>query len=103
MDHLSFLRDRIGGSNWVLARRSRHIEARYGKDVICVSKQRYAQIEKEYRVLYGDPYDKPRAAMYMALLAAQDELSAIADYHACVSDTVLDQIQAAIEAEQNAR
>lgn len=87
----------------MLARRTRHIVARYGQDVICVSKQRLVQIEKEYRKLYGDPYDKPRAAMYMALLAAQSELSAIADYHACVPDSVLDQIQAAIEAEQNAR
>lgn len=65
MTHLEFLRDRFGGSNWVLARRTAGIIRRYGEDVVCVSEQRYAAIEKEWRTLYGDPYDKTRAEIYI--------------------------------------
>jgi hypothetical protein len=36
----------IGGSKWVLARRSRHIVERYGPHVICLSPQRYADAER---------------------------------------------------------
>jgi hypothetical protein len=96
MTHLEFLAYRFGGSNWVLARRSPAILRRYGEDVVCVSRQRCAAVEKEYRALYGDPYDKVRAQMYMALHSALDVLpgAAINTRRA---------ITEAIEAEQNAK
>lgn len=73
MDYLAFTRERIG-PNWVIARRTPRIIAKYGEDVICISQKRMASIDKEYRALYGDPYDKPRAAMYLALVNARAEL-----------------------------
>jgi hypothetical protein len=65
--HRQFLRDSFGGANWVLAKRTANIVRRYGESVICVSKQRYAAVEREYRALYGDPNDKTRAELYCAL------------------------------------
>lgn len=96
--HLDFFHEKVGGSNWVLARRTPNIVRRYGENVICISKQRYAAIEKEYRALYGDPYDKVRAAMYLALIAARDALKTVAHDSAVMVD-----IEAAIEAERNAK
>jgi hypothetical protein len=37
----------FGGRNWVLAPRSKGIVARYGEDVICVSRKQYAAAERE--------------------------------------------------------
>ena len=65
--HADFLRDRFGGKNWVLSRRTPNIVRRYGEDVVCISKQRYAAVEQEWRRLYGDPYDAVRRDLYMAL------------------------------------
>lgn len=42
-----FLRKRFG-KNWVLARRSSNIVARYGSDVVCLSPKQYAQAEDDY-------------------------------------------------------
>lgn len=43
----NFLRARFG-KNWVLARRSPRIVAKYGPGVICVSKKQYRQAEADY-------------------------------------------------------
>lgn len=49
---LEFLRARFG-KNWVLARRTTNIVARYGSDVVCLSKKQYLQAETDY--LDGKP------------------------------------------------
>jgi hypothetical protein len=73
MTYLDFVRGKLG-SNWVVARRSPRILARYGEDVVCISKQRMRAIDKEYRALYGDPYDTVRAQMYLALVRAREAI-----------------------------
>lgn len=99
MTHVEFLRDRFGSANWVLARRTPNILRRYGDDVVCISKKQYAAVEKEWRYLYGDPYDKARAELYCVLRDLRDclPLSSI------TSDPFRDRIDAALEAERNAR
>lgn len=86
-----FLRERIGSSNWVLARRTPAIEARYGADVVCVSRKLYAAIEREYRTLYGAPYDDVRAELYLQLRQARDVIAA--------AGGKVDRIDAALAAE----
>lgn len=76
MDYVEFLSCSFGGKNWVLARRSMNVVRKYGEDVICISRKRYAEVEKDYRAIHGDPHDKPRAAMYLALRAIRDHLEA---------------------------
>jgi len=98
VDHLEFLRDRFGGKNWVLARRTPRIVERYGQDVICVSKKCYDAVEKEYRRIYGDPHDKVRARLYCAL---SDALAAMQNND--WDSGLLIQMADALEAERNAR
>lgn len=70
MQHAEFLRERMG-NNWVLgARRTDRLVRRYGESVNVVTRKRYAAIEKEWRAMYGDPYDKVRAELYQALAQA---------------------------------
>lgn len=40
------LRQELGGTNWVLARRTKAIVDRYGEDVICVSPAQYEKAER---------------------------------------------------------
>lgn len=47
----------VGGKNWVVARRTPNIVARYGKDVICLSPQRYASAERLAWLLQTEGYD----------------------------------------------
>lgn len=68
MTYLEFMRGTLG-SNWVIARRTPRILAKYGEDVVCISKQRMRALDKEFRRMYGDPYNKVSAAMYLALKA----------------------------------
>ena len=100
MNHTEFLSDRFGGKNWVLARRTANIVRQYGEDVICISRQRYAAVEKEYRALFGDPYDKTRAQLYCALREAVRllERSNMADRQ----KQFIDWAHATLEKERNA-
>lgn len=108
--YLEFLHNRIGGKNWVIARRTPNIVRRYGEDVICVSRKRYAQIEREYRTLYGDPYDQVRADLYLTLKDARLMLYAwkaarrnlnLPDNHTELNQCIA-RVEAAITAEANA-
>lgn len=40
----------VGGKNWVIARKSACILGKYGKDVICLSPQRYKDAERLARL-----------------------------------------------------
>lgn len=95
MSIVEWLQENIG-RNWVIARRTPNILRRYGDDVICISKQRYSATVKEYRAVYGDPYDKDRAALYLALRDFADSFG-----HLC--PRLKAQADAALEAERNAR
>lgn len=67
--YVDFLSNHFGGKNWVIARRTPNILARYGEDVICLSRKRYKEAERAWRELYGDPYDEARAELYLAAKA----------------------------------
>lgn len=71
-----FLRERVG-NNWVLARRTPRIVARYGADVVCLSGKQLRELEREYRKAHGDPHDKVRAELYRAAREAADLLMGI--------------------------
>jgi hypothetical protein len=43
-DVLDEIRRLIGSGNWVVARRSVEITRRYGRDVVCLSPKRHAEI-----------------------------------------------------------
>lgn len=94
-NHGEFLSQQFGGRNWVVARRTANIVSRYGEDVICVNKKQMRSAELEWRRLYGDPYDKERAAMYCALIAIKAHLEAKDECRALMIATAA----AAIEAE----
>lgn len=94
--HLQFLREKFGGRNWVLARRSRRIVRQYGDDVLCLSQKRYRAAELEYRALYGDPYDKVRAQMYRTLVQT---LAAIKRGE--IDSSIVVDLESAIDAEKN--
>lgn len=102
MTYLEFVRGKLG-SNWVVARRTSRILARYGEDVVCVSQQRLRAIDKEYRALYGDPYDDVRARMYRALVTTAKFLEHELANNAVDPDNgraVLHSLKIAIAAEQ---
>lgn len=40
------------GSNWVAARRTKRIVAKYGDDVVCFSQKRFAEIMRGYETRY---------------------------------------------------
>jgi hypothetical protein len=40
----------VGGHNWVIARRSSRIVARYGEDVVCLSARRYREADRLARL-----------------------------------------------------
>lgn len=63
------------GDNWVLARRTSRIIAKYGENVNCVSKKQLTLAERKYRLANGQEYDAPRAAMYLALKQIHDHLA----------------------------
>lgn len=96
--YLDFIRERLG-RNWVVARRTPNIVCKYGADVVCISAQRMRALNLEYRKLYGDPYDEPRALMYRALLVAQQRLE-LSDYDGDEAQ-YLNLIAEAIKAEQD--
>lgn len=62
---LEYLRERFG-SNWVLARRTPRIMARYGDDVVRLTQSQYKAAERDYRKRYGDPHNEVRAELYLA-------------------------------------
>lgn len=43
----------VGGHNWVVARRSPRVVAKYGDDVVCLSPKRYAEVECIARKIAG--------------------------------------------------
>lgn len=47
----------VGGSNWVLARRTKRIVERYGEDVICLSPKQYENAERLARLSLTEGYD----------------------------------------------
>lgn len=97
MTHLEFLADRIGSQKWVLAQRMTDgLRARYGSECVNVTRKRYAEIEKEYRTIYGDPYDKVRAELYRTLRDMADSFG-----HLCPK--LKAQADAALAAEANAK
>jgi hypothetical protein len=72
-DYLNFMTERLG-SNWVLARRTSRIIARYGEDVNCVSHKQMRAVERDWRLAHGREYDEPRALMYLALKQIHEHL-----------------------------
>lgn len=103
MTYADFIRARLGG-NWVIARRSPRVLAKYGEDVICISKQAMRKIDREYRTLFGDPYNAVRAKMYKALLASRSFLINELQFDGIDPDEgrgVLYAIEEAIKAEQD--
>lgn len=66
MTHAEFLANRIGNGKWVVGRNTQALRCRY-PDHAVISRRRYQEIETEWRALYGDPYDKVRADLYLAL------------------------------------
>lgn len=54
---LEAFRRQIGGANWVLARRTPAIVARYGEDVICLSREKYKDAERRAWLLQTEGYD----------------------------------------------
>lgn len=99
MTYLEFIRDKLG-TNWVVARRTANIVRRYGEDVVCISQQRLRVIDKEYRALFGDPNDKVRAQMYLALLSARAALAVQFGREDSVENKAMMLCDAAIKAEQ---
>jgi hypothetical protein len=49
--------DIVGGSNWVIARRSPKVIARYGDDVVCLSLKRYRNAERLARLVLTEGFD----------------------------------------------
>lgn len=47
----------IGGSNWVLARKTPNILARYGTDVICLSNKKYDEAMRLANLSLSNGYD----------------------------------------------
>ena len=47
----------VGGTNWVIARRTPNILARYGDDVICLSKKHYKDAERLARLALTEGFD----------------------------------------------
>ena len=90
-DYLNYMIERLG-SNWVLARRTSRIVARYGDNVNCVSNKQLRAVERDWRLAHGREYDEPRAAMYLALLAVSNAYAG--------RSPLLDQVRAALAAEQ---
>lgn len=43
-----WLKERVGGRRWVVARRAARVVARYGHDVVCFSPQQYDALRAEY-------------------------------------------------------
>ena len=41
----------LNSHNWVVARRTKRIVAKYGDDVVCISQKRYSHIRAEYDAL----------------------------------------------------
>lgn len=100
--HSDFLRERFGGKNWVLhARRTARIVQRYGDDVLVVTPKRYKAVEREYRVLYGDPHDQVRAELYRALEQARNTLEGICPGNELTRGAIV-RANAALAAEQEA-
>lgn len=52
MTFVEFIRDRIG-ANWVIARPTPRIRAKYGADVVCLSPGRYKALGVEYEKITG--------------------------------------------------
>lgn len=96
MTYLDFMRERLG-ADWVLARRTSRILRQYGDDVNCITAKQLRKVERDYRALFGDPYDKPRAAMWLALKRAKRVLEFMGT-HLARAD--YDEICAAIDAER---
>jgi hypothetical protein len=66
-DYIDYLKQKLG-PNWVLHPRTRRIVDKYGEDVVCVTAKQMREIDRAYRMQHGREYDKPRAAMYRALV-----------------------------------
>lgn len=94
-EYLGFMRERLG-ANWVLARRTSRIVRQYGENVNCVSAKQLAKVERDYRALYGDPYDTARRDMYLALVATRSHLASSFDTESAALEK---QINRAISAE----
>lgn len=73
------LRKRLG-ARYVIAKRTERMLQRYGADTKFITLKQHNAAEKDYRRLYGDPYDPIRRDMLLALVAAKNLLTA----RACV-------------------
>lgn len=76
-DFCVFLRTKVG-PNWVLARRTSRILAKYGESVVCLSPKRYRALEAEFNAQLPNPEGEAVRAMLVALkkiskAAPQDE------------------------------
>lgn len=47
----------VGGHNWVIARRSPRILARYGSDVVCLTPKQYTEAERVARLSLTEGLD----------------------------------------------
>lgn len=66
MNYLTWMRQTVGEKWVVAARTTPRIQRQYPGAVI-ITPRRMKDLDRQYRILYGDPYDKQRAAMYTAL------------------------------------
>jgi hypothetical protein len=71
-----FLRENVG-RNWVLARRTSRIVKRYGADVVCLSQQRYTELELAFERLTGCSSINSREPSRFLKAAASDMLMAL--------------------------
>jgi hypothetical protein len=92
------------GPNWVLARRTSRITAKYGENVNCISAETYKKAQRAFRLAHGAEHDAPRAAMYLALLGAEATLSMCAgrlpEYAEVRRKETIAMVRDAIKAEQ---
>lgn len=95
--YVDFLSNYFGGKNLVIARRTPNILARYGEDVICLSRRRYREAERAWRELYGDPYDAVRAELYQAAKVLCEARPTNAE------DSLWYRLREALQAEANAK
>jgi hypothetical protein len=102
-DYLEFMKRELG-ANYVIARQTPRIVAKYGDDVACVTPKQHAAATRKWRLDHGREYDSARAEMYVALLAAEASLSIFAkkelDWQETRRKETYKMVRSAIAAEQ---
>lgn len=74
MTFIEYMQREVGG-NWVIARRTSRIVARYGEDVVCLSQKRYAELEHAWRL--ATMAEHPAAAVLARRMGVQDAVDVL--------------------------